>query len=236
MFSSFSFKGENLVLFMMEVKIEESWKKHLKEEFEKEYFIKLTNFIRSEYSSKTIYPPAKLIFNAFEHTPFEKVEVVIIGQDPYHGPNQAMGLSFSVPKGVRNPPSLQNIYKEIKEDLGKDSITQGDLTPWANQGVFLLNAVLTVEAGKAASHQGKGWETFTDAAIKKLSDERENLVFILWGSYAQKKGLVIDSSKHFIIKSAHPSPLSAHNGFFGSKPFSKTNAYLKKVGKKEIEW
>ena len=220
----------------MEVKIEKSWKERLKEEFEKEYFKKLTDFIRSEYSSKTVYPPASLIFNAFEHTSFDKVEVVIIGQDPYHGPNQAMGLSFSVPKGQRNPPSLQNIYKEIKTDLDRDSITNGDLTEWANQGVFLLNAVLTVESGKAASHQGKGWEIFTDAVIKKLSDERENLVFILWGSYAQKKGLVIDSSKHFIIKSAHPSPLSAHNGFFGSKPFSKANEFLKSVKKKEIKW
>lgn len=220
----------------MEVKIEESWKNKLKEEFEKDYFVKLTDFVKSEYASKIIYPPAKLIFNAFEHTPFDKVEVVIIGQDPYHGPNQAMGLSFSVPKGVRNPPSLQNIYKEIQSDIGKESITNGDLTEWANQGVFLLNAVLTVESGKAASHQAKGWEVFTDAVIKKLSDERENLVFILWGSYAQKKGAVIDESKHFMIRSAHPSPLSAHNGFFGSKPFSKTNEYLKKVGRKEISW
>lgn len=220
----------------MDVKIHESWKKVLEEEFGKDYFKKLVDFIKSEYSSKTIYPPGKLIFNAFEHCNWDKVEVVIIGQDPYHGPGQAMGLSFSVPKGVKNPPSLQNIYKEIQSDLGNASITSGDLTPWAEQGVLLLNAVLTVEAGKAASHAGKGWEIFTDAVIKKLSEEKENLVFILWGSYAQKKGQVVDSTKHFIIKSAHPSPLSAYNGFFGSKPFSQTNEYLKKIGKREITW
>jgi uracil-DNA glycosylase len=220
----------------MSVKIHPSWEKHLKDEFEKDYFKKLTEFVKSEYSSKTIYPPGKLIFNAFEHTPFDKVKVVIIGQDPYHGPNQAMGLSFSVPKGVRTPPSLQNIYKEIKQDLEKDSITSGDLTSWADQGVLLLNAVLTVEANKAASHQKKGWEVFTDAVIKKISEEKSNIVFILWGSYAQKKGLVIDETKHFIVKSAHPSPLSAHNGFFGSKPFSKANVFLKSIDQKEIEW
>ena len=220
----------------MEVKIHDSWKKVLSEEFGKEYFLKLVEFIKSEYSSKTIYPPGKLIFNAFEHCTFDKVEVVILGQDPYHGPDQAMGLSFSVPKGVRNPPSLQNIYKEIQSDLGKPSITNGDLTPWAEQGVLLLNAVLTVEAAKAASHAGKGWEVFTDAVIKAISDKKENVVFILWGAYAQKKGQIVDSSKHFIIKSSHPSPLSAYNGFFGSKPFSKANEYLKKVEKKEIDW
>lgn len=220
----------------MDVRIHESWKKVLAEEFGKEYFQNLVEFIKKEYSSKTIYPPGMLIFNAFEHCTFDKVEVVILGQDPYHGPNQAMGLSFSVPKGVKNPPSLQNIYKEIQNDLGKSSITNGDLTPWAEQGVLLLNSVLTVEAGNAASHAGKGWEEFTDAVIKTISDKKENVVFILWGAYAQKKGKSIDSSKHFVIKSAHPSPLSAYNGFFGSKPFSKTNGYLKKVGKREIEW
>jgi len=220
----------------MEVKIEYSWKKYLQEEFEKDYFKKLTEFVRSEYQSKTCYPSASKIFNAFEHTPWEKVKVVIIGQDPYHGPNQAMGLCFSVQAGIPYPPSLQNIYKELKDDIGRDSITKGDLTPWADQGVLLLNSVLSVEAGKAASHAGKGWEEFTDAVIKKLSEEKGNLVFILWGSYAQKKGMVVDSTKHFIIKSAHPSPLSAYNGFFGSKPFSRTNDYLKKNDHSEIEW
>jgi uracil-DNA glycosylase len=220
----------------MEVKIEKSWKEKLAKEFEKDYFKKLTEFVKSEYSSKVCFPPASKIFDAFEITPFEKVKVVILGQDPYHGPNQAIGLCFSVQNGVRNPPSLQNIYKEIQSDLGRPSITNGDLTEWANQGVFLLNSVLSVESGKAASHAAKGWENFTDAIIKKLSDGKENLVFILWGSYAQKKGLSIDTSKHLIIKSAHPSPLSAYNGFFGSKPFSKANEYLEKIGLAPINW
>lgn len=220
----------------MNIKIHSSWKEKLETEFHKEYFKNLVEFLKSEYSSKQIFPPGKLIFNAFEQTPWENVKVVIIGQDPYHGFGQAMGLSFSVNEGVKFPPSLQNIYKEIHSDLGKTSSTKGDLTSWAKQGVFLLNAVLTVESGKPASHQGKGWEIFTDAVIQKLSDEKENLVFILWGAYAQRKGEKIDTSKHLIIRSAHPSPLSAYNGFFGSKPFSKTNEYLKKVGKPTIKW
>lgn len=220
----------------MDVKIHPSWKNILSDEFGKEYFRNLVEFVKKEYSTKQIFPPGRLIFNAFEQTPFDQVRVVIIGQDPYHKVGQAMGLSFSVPKGVPFPPSLQNIYKEIQSDLGKTSLTSGDLTPWAKQGVFLLNSVLTVEAGKAGSHRGRGWEIFTDAVIKKLSDQKENLVFILWGSYAQKKCSSIDPSKHLIIKSAHPSPLSAHNGFFGSKPFSRTNEYLKKLGQQEIIW
>lgn len=221
---------------MMKVKIESSWEKHLHEEFEKDYFQKLAEFVRSEYHSKVCYPPASKIFYAFKLTPWDQVKVVIIGQDPYHGPNQAMGLCFSVPSGVSYPPSLQNIYKELRDDLGRDSITNGDLTPWAKQGVLLLNSVLSVEAGKAASHANKGWEVFTDAVIKKISEEKDNIVFILWGAYAQKKGSIVDASKHFIIKSAHPSPLSAQNGFFGSKPFSRTNDYLRKNKIPEIEW
>lgn len=220
----------------MNIKIHPSWKSILSDEFEKDYFVSLVEFVKNEYSTKKIFPPGKLIFNAFEQTPFDRVRVVIIGQDPYHGYGQAMGLSFSVPTGVRIPPSLQNIYREIQSDLGKKSSTFGDLTPWAKQGVFLLNSVLTVEAGKAGSHRGRGWEIFTDAVIQKLSDLKENLVFILWGAYAQKKGDRINSSKHLIIRSAHPSPLSAHNGFFGSKPFSRTNEYLKKLGLQEIDW
>lgn len=220
----------------MNIKIHPSWKEKLEPEFNKEYFQNLVKFVKEEYASKQVFPPGKLIFNAFEQTPWENVKVVIIGQDPYHGFGQAMGLSFSVHEGVRFPPSLQNIYKEIQSDLGIASSTVGDLSSWAKQGVFLLNSVLTVESGKPGSHQGKGWEIFTDAVIQKLSDEKENLVFILWGAYAQRKGEKIDTSKHLIIRSAHPSPLSAYNGFFGSKPFSKTNEYLKKVGKPTIKW
>lgn len=220
----------------MDVKIHQSWKSVLIEEFNKPYFKNLVAFVKSEYATKTIFPPGKLIFNAFEQTPFNDVKVVIIGQDPYHGPNQAMGLCFSVPEGIPLPPSLKNIYKEIQDDLGRPSITHGDLTPWARQGVFLLNSVLTVEAGKPGSHQGRGWEIFTDAVIRTLSDQKENLVFILWGAYAQKKSVLIDKSRHFVISSAHPSPLSANNGFFGSRPFSRTNDYLKKIGGTEIVW
>ena len=220
----------------MNVRIEESWKQKLTPEFEKEYFIKLTEFVRAEYASKTIYPPAKLIFNAFDHCPFDDVKVVIIGQDPYHGPGQAHGLCFSVAEGVPNPPSLQNIFKEIMSDLGKPMPANGDLTRWAHQGVLLLNATLTVQAHQAGSHQRKGWEEFTDAAIRLLAEEREHLVFILWGAYAQKKGAFIDRSKHLVLASAHPSPLSAYNGFFGNKHFSRTNEYLKAHGITEIEW
>jgi len=221
----------------MEVKIESSWKKVLQKEFGEEYFSKLVEFVKSEYKKTTVYPSAKFIFNAFELTPFDKVEVVILGQDPYHGVNQANGLAFSVNDGVVMPPSLVNIYKEIESDLGKKTINKnGNLENWAKQGVLMLNATLTVQAHMAGSHQNKGWERFTDAVIKTLSDQKENLVFILWGGYAQKKGSVIDESKHLVIKSAHPSPLSAYNGFFGSKPFSQTNAYLIFNDKKPIDW
>lgn len=220
----------------MDVKIEESWKKQLQSEFEKDYFVNLTNFIRNEYQTKQIFPPAKLIFNAFEHTPFDKVKVVILGQDPYHNDGQAHGLSFSVNDGIQFPPSLINIFKEINTDLGIPIPKSGNLTRWADQGVLLLNATLTVQAHQAGSHQNKGWENFTDAAIKKLADERENIVFLLWGSYAQKKAAFIDSNKHLILKSVHPSPLSAHRGFFGNKHFSQINDYLISKGLTPIQW
>lgn len=220
----------------MDVKIEESWKEKLKDEFEKDYFAKLTNFVREEYRTKQIFPPAKLIFNSFEHTPFHQVKVVILGQDPYHNDGQAHGLSFSVPDGMPTPPSLVNIFKEINRDLGLSIPKSGNLTRWANQGVLLLNATLTVQAHIAGSHQKKGWEAFTDATIRKLAEGRENLVFILWGAYAQKKAAFIDPAKHLILKSVHPSPLSAHNGFFGNNHFSETNKYLVSKGLKPIEW
>jgi len=221
----------------MIVKIEESWKKVLQKEFEEDYFKNLTEFVKSEYQKTTVYPPPKFIFNAFELTPFDKVKVVILGQDPYHGVNQANGLAFSVNNGIPVPPSLINIYKEIESDVGKKTKNiGGNLENWAKQGVLMLNATLTVQAHMAGSHQNKGWEKFTDAVVKILSEQKENLVFILWGSYAQKKGSVIDESKHLVIKSAHPSPLSAYNGFFGSKPFSQTNAYLIFSGKEPIVW
>jgi uracil-DNA glycosylase len=223
----------------MEVKIEQSWKKALENEFGKEYFEKLTAFVKEEYAKENVYPAPKNVFRAFELTPFDKVKVVILGQDPYHGAHQATGLSFAVEKGIALPPSLRNIYKELESDLGKPlEHTDGDLTHWAEQGVLLLNATLTVRAGAAGSHQGYGWEEFTDAAITALSGKREHLVFIIWGNYARSKagnGL-IDRSKHLVLESAHPSPFSASNGFFGSKPFSKTNDYLQKHGEKEIEW
>mgnify|MGYP000967736693 CR=1 FL=1 len=220
----------------MDVKIEPSWKEVLKEEFDKSYFKNLVEFVRLEYQSQKVYPPGKLIFSAFDHTPFDKVKVVLIGQDPYHGAGQAHGLSFSVPEGIAQPPSLKNIFKELNADLGIPIAKSGNLERWADQGVLLLNATLTVRASQAGSHQKKGWEEFTDAAIRKLSEQKENLVFILWGAYAQKKGSIIDTEKHFIIKSPHPSPFSAYNGFFGSKPFSRTNAHLKSLGKEEINW
>lgn len=220
---------------MVDVKIEPSWKKHLAQGFEKPYFKELTDFVRDAYKSKTIYPPPKDVFRAFDLTPFEKVKVVILGQDPYHGKKQANGLAFAVHEGVRTPPSLQNIFKELESDLGHPVDHNPDLSRWAKQGVLLLNATLTVEAGKAGSHQSRGWEQFTDAAIKVLNDEREHLVFILWGNYAKQKGAHIDFSKHHIIESAHPSPFSADR-FFGSKPFSKANAYLKDHGETPIEW
>ena len=210
----------------MDVKIEQSWKDKLADEFEKDYFKNLARFVKHAYATSTVYPEGKNIFNAFSHTPFDKVKVVIIGQDPYHGPGQAHGLCFSVQDGVAPPPSLVNIFKEIEAETGKKAPASGNLTRWADQGVLLLNSTLTVEAHKAASHQGHGWETFTDAVIKKLSDEKENLVFLLWGSPAQKKGRYIDRSKHLVLESVHPSPLSAYRGFFGNDHFNKTNKYL----------
>lgn len=220
----------------MDVKIEESWKIHLRQEFEKPYFRTLTDFVRKEYSTRTVYPPAKLIFNAFDRCPFDKVKVVVVGQDPYHEPEQAHGLCFSVNEGVQVPPSLVNIYKEIADDLGIAAPRSGNLTRWAEQGVLLLNATLTVQAHRAGSHQGKGWEEFTDAAIRALAEERDHLVFILWGSYAQRKGASIDPGRHLILKSPHPSPLSAHRGFFGNRHFSRANEYLSAHGTEPINW
>lgn len=221
---------------MAEVKIAESWKLKLQKEFESEYFDRLTEFVKSEYASQTVYPPGKEIFRAFDFCDFSNIRVVIIGQDPYHGEGQANGLCFSVKPGVRTPPSLMNIFKEIHADLGKPFPPNGDLERWARQGVLLLNATLTVRASTPGSHQNKGWETFTDAVIKTVSEERENVVFLLWGAYAQKKAPLIDSSKHLILQSAHPSPFSADRGFFGNKHFSKANTYLKSKGLKEIDW
>lgn len=225
-----------IVRLVMDVEIENSWKEKLKSEFEKPYFKTLTDFIKTEYNSQQIFPPAKLIFNAFNKCPFTNVKVVIIGQDPYHNITQANGLSFSVNDGVRIPPSLLNIYKEIKEDLGKSIPNSGNLERWSEQGLLLLNATLTVRAHTAASHQGKGWEKFTDAVISRLSDECENIVFMLWGNYAQQKGRNIDANKHLVLMSPHPSPLSAHRGFFGNKHFSKSNEYLIQHNKKPIDW
>ena len=221
----------------MDVRIDASWKEVLQEEFGKDYFERLTSFVREEYAGSTpIYPPAKLIFNAFDHCPFNEVKVVILGQDPYHGVGQANGLCFSVNKGVAFPPSLMNIFKEIQSDLGTPIPQDGDLTLWSDQGVLLLNATLTVRASQAGSHQKRGWEEFTDAAIRELAERRENIVFILWGSYAQKKGAFIDRSKHLVLTSPHPSPLSAYQGFFGNHHFSRANRYLAEHGKKEIIW
>lgn len=220
----------------MNVQIEESWKEALIPEFSKDYFIRLTDFVRKEYHETTVYPPGKLIFNAFNLCPFDKVKVVIIGQDPYHGPGQAHGLCFSVNDGIQPPPSLVNIFKEINSDLGKPIPQSGNLTRWAEQGVLLLNATLTVRAHQAGSHQKRGWEEFTDAVIRKLAEEKSNLVFILWGSYAQKKGAFIDRNKHLVLTSVHPSPLSAYNGFFGNHHFSLVNDYLVKNGKTAIDW
>jgi len=221
----------------MDVKIEGSWKKHVGKEFEKQYFADLTNFVRAEYKQYTCYPPGKYIFNAFNLCPFDKVKVVIIGQDPYHEPMQAHGLSFSVNDGVPFPPSLINIFKEIELDLGTPMPNSGNLTRWAEQGVLLLNATLTVRAHQAASHQRRGWEEFTDAAIKALNNDRNHLVFILWGGYARSKASLIDSSRHLILQSVHPSPLSANRGgWFGNHHFSRCNEYLKANGKTPIEW
>jgi uracil-DNA glycosylase len=218
----------------MEVKIADSWKVHLQAEFEKPYFHKLIAFVKEEYQKHTIYPPGKQIFNAFDKCSFEATQVVILGQDPYHGEGQANGLCFSVADGIKIPPSLVNIFKEITEDLGKPKPKSGNLERWAEQGVFLLNATLTVRATEAGSHQKKGWEEFTDAVVKLISEKRENVVFLLWGAYAHKKGEVIDTTKHLVLKAPHPSPLA--RGFNGNKHFSQTNAYLKEKGLKEIDW
>jgi uracil-DNA glycosylase len=220
----------------MQVKIEKSWQEVLQTEFDKPYFENLVGFVKQEYASNTIFPPAGQIFNAFNTCPFNNVKVVILGQDPYHGPGQAHGLCFSVNDGIQFPPSLQNIFKEITSDLGIPAPKTGNLTRWAEQGVLLLNATLTVRASQAGSHQGKGWEEFTDAVIKTISEKAENVVFILWGSYAIKKKSLINSSKHCILTAPHPSPLSSYRGFFGCKHFSKANDYLQSIGKEPIVW
>ena len=220
----------------MQVKIEKSWQEVLQVEFDKPYFENLVGFVKQEYASNTIFPPAGQIFNAFNTCPFNNVKVVILGQDPYHGPGQAHGLCFSVNDGIQFPPSLQNIFKEITSDLGIPAPKTGNLTRWAEQGVLLLNATLTVRASQAGSHQGRGWEEFTDAVIKTISEKAENVVFILWGSYAIKKKSLINASKHCILTAPHPSPLSSYRGFFGCKHFSQTNTYLTSKGKTPIEW
>lgn len=221
----------------MNINIAPSWKSVLAEEFEKDYFQQLVTFIKSAYASHTCYPPGNKIFAAFNHTPFHEVKVVLLGQDPYHGPGQANGLCFSVADGVPKPPSLKNMFQEIKADVAVTEPDTGNLAHWADQGVLLLNATLTVQAHQAGSHQGKGWEQFTDAVIEKLSAEREGLVFLLWGGYAKRKGAKIDDTKHLVLTSGHPSPLSANRGYwFGNKHFSKTNRYLEKHGKQPIKW
>ena len=220
----------------MDVKIDASWKKVLQDEFEKPYFAQLTNFVRDEYKTKKIFPPGNMIFSAFDHCPFDKVKVVIIGQDPYHNDGQAHGLCFSVNTGVDFPPSLINIFKEIERDLGKPTPTSGNLERWAEQGVLLLNATLTVQAHSAGSHQGHGWETFTDAVIRKVAEEKEHVVFMLWGNYAQQKGAVVDGQKHLVLKSVHPSPLSAYRGFIVCGHFSAANNYLIEKGLSPIHW
>jgi len=220
----------------MDLKLEPSWEERLREEISKPYFTALTEFIRGEYAKKQIFPEEKNIFAALNEVPFNDVRVIILGQDPYHGPGQAHGLSFSVPDGIDIPPSLRNIYKELGSDLNIKPPVTGNLSGWAAQGVLLLNTTLTVEAGHAGSHQGKGWEEFTDAVIRILNNDREGLVFMLWGAYAQKKGEHIDSRKHLVLTAPHPSPLSAHAGFFGCRHFSQANAYLREHGKLEIDW
>lgn len=221
---------------MSGVRLEASWKQALAEEFEKPYFQGLTAFVKQSYTTAKVYPPPAQIFHALDACPFDQVRVVILGQDPYHGRGQAHGLAFSVPEGVQPPPSLQNIFKEIYSDVGNPIPASGNLERWVKQGVLLLNATLTVEASKAGSHQGKGWEQFTDAVIRRLSDKREHLVFLLWGKYAQQKMTLIDTSRHLVLKAPHPSPYSACHGFFGCKHFSKTNEYLKMHGMEPIEW
>lgn len=220
----------------MNVRIEESWRERLQPEFDAPYFEQLTDFVRHEYATTRVYPPGREMFAAFEACPFERVKVVILGQDPYHEPGQAHGLCFSVNDGVPFPPSLQNIFKEIHDDIGTPIPMSGNLTRWANQGVLLLNATLTVRAHQAGSHQNRGWERFTDAVIHRLAEEREHLVFILWGAYAQRKGEFIDRAKHLVLQSPHPSPLSAHRGFFGNHHFSRTNEYLMAHGIEPILW
>lgn len=221
----------------MNVQMEPSWKNVLNEEFEKPYFKNIVQFLKTEKEQhKTIYPKGNLIFNAFDQTPFDQVKVVLIGQDPYHGPDQAMGLCFSVAKGIPTPPSLVNMYKELNTDIGMNIPKTGDLTSWAKQGVFMLNATLTVRASEANSHAQIGWGNFTDAVIKKISEEKSGVVFLLWGKFAQSKAAMIDANKHHILKAAHPSPLSAYNGFFGCKHFSKTNQLLALQGKEAIDW
>ena len=221
----------------MNVKIEESWKRELSAEWEKEYFRRLVDFVKTEYATTTVFPPGGEIFAAFNATPFDKVKVVILGQDPYHGPNQAHGLCFSVQPGVAVPPSLLNIYKELEDEYKTPFLKRnGDLSAWADQGVLLLNATLTVNAGQAGSHQGRGWETFTDAVVKALAERREHLVFMLWGSYAQRKGQVIDRSRHLVLETAHPSPLSAYRGFFGCNHFRQADAYLESHGIEPVHW
>ncbi len=220
----------------MDIKLEETWKEQLSNEFDKDYFINLVQFVKLEYSAYQIFPPGEQIFSAFDHCSFNNTKVVIIGQDPYHGARQANGLCFSVADGVKKPPSLQNIFKEIASDLGKPIPESGNLERWASQGVLMLNATLTVRASTPGSHQNKGWEEFTDAVIKSLNEQKSNLVFLLWGAYAQKKGAIIDRTKHMVLESAHPSPFAAHKGFFGNKHFSKCNAYLSQKGLAEINW
>ncbi len=226
----------NFGLNNMDVKIEATWKQRLEEEFQKPYFIQLADFVKSEYRTAVVYPPGKEIFRAFEVCPFEQVRVVILGQDPYHGAGQAHGLCFSVNDGVKMPPSLVNIFREIESDLVKPMPKRGNLERWARQGVLLLNATLTVRAASPGSHQNKGWEIFTDAVIKKISDEKNNVVFMLWGAYAQKKGQIIDRQRHLVLQAAHPSPYSANNGFFGCRHFGIANEYLKSKGMGEIDW
>lgn len=220
----------------MNIHIEDSWKEQLKSEFDKGYFVDLVRFVKDEYNAETVYPKGKDIFRAFDTCSFQNTRVVVIGQDPYHGPNQAHGLCFSVNDGVRVPPSLRNIFKEMKDDLGCTIPKSGNLSSWASQGVLLLNATLTVRAASPGSHQKKGWETFTDRVIEVLSNNREQLVFLLWGAYAQRKGAIINRSKHLVLEAAHPSPFAAHKGFFGCKHFSRTNKYLEKNGRVPIQW
>ena len=220
----------------MDVKIEPSWKNLLQPEFSKDYFNKLVSFVRQEYKQNMIFPPGPQIFNAFDHCPLDQVKVVIIGQDPYHGPGQAHGLCFSVNDGIAFPPSLRNIFQEINTDLNKKLPESGNLERWASQGVLLLNATLTVKAHSPGSHQNKGWESFTDRVIQLVSDHKQNVVFLLWGTYAQKKSVLIDGSKHLVLKAPHPSPFSANRGFFGCRHFSKTNQYLQERGLEPIDW